>query len=156
MPTFRALSRLAGLLSLGVVSLGASAGPAPQADAAAIRELIQRSEALNNAGDVEGWTALFEDGAVYMPPGLPAVTTREGLRAIARAGFTSWRSRIRMQTEEIVPSGDWAFARSLVTGTATPAAGGDPVTIDIKEIAIYHRQRDGSWKIARLIANSNR
>lgn len=37
----------------------------------------------------------------------------------------------------------------------TAKAGGDPIPIDIKQLVIYHRQIDGSWRIARLINNSN-
>jgi ketosteroid isomerase-like protein len=144
------------LLLLGVLGLGACASaPDREADLRALRGILERTEALNNEGDVDGWTSLFEDGAVYMPPGQPAVTTRDGLRELARAGFGSWRSRIRITPDEIVPGGDWAFARTRVTGTATPVAGGEPISVDIKELVIYRRQPDRSWKIARLIGNSN-
>jgi len=120
-----------------------------------IREVVQRTQAMNNSGDIDGWVGLFEEGAVYMPPGQPAVTTREGLREIAKAGFTAWQSQIRITPDEIVPAGEWAFARSHVTGTATPVNGGAPVSVDLKQVVIYHRQSDGSWRIARLIINSN-
>lgn len=152
----QAMLNLRGLLPLALVFLSSCAGSAdPQADAQAIRGIIERTQTMNNEGDIDGWTDLFEEGAVYMPPGQPAVTTREGLREVARAGFTRWRSQIRIAPDEIVPSGDWAFARSHVTGTTTPAAGGDPIAIDLKQIVVYHRQADGGWKIARLIGNSN-
>ncbi|MDX1547243.1 MAG: SgcJ/EcaC family oxidoreductase [Rhodothermales bacterium] len=127
----------------------------PAADEAAIRALIDRTAALNNAADTTGWVALFEDGAVYMPPGSPSVTTRAGLEEAAAAGFGSYATDIRIVPDEVVVAGDWAFARSHVTGTATPRAGGDAVPVDVKQLVIYHRQADGAWKIARLITNSN-
>ena len=110
---------------------------------------------MNNVGDVEGWVALFEKGAVYMAAGQPAVTTREGLRDVAQAGFSSWRSNIQITPDEIVLSGDWAFARSHISGSVAPIAGGESIQIDMKQIVLYHRQPDGGWKIARLIGNSN-
>jgi ketosteroid isomerase-like protein len=67
----------------------------------------------------------------------------------------NWRSDIRIIPEEIVANGDWAFARSSVTGTATPLAGGSSIPVDVKQIAIYRLQADGQWRIARLITNSN-
>lgn len=127
----------------------------PAADEAALRALIDRTAALNNAADTTGWVALFEEGAVYMPPGSPAVTTRAGLEEAAAAGFGSYATEIRIVPDEIVVAGDWAFARSRVTGTATPRAGGEAVSVDVKQLVIYHRQADGAWKIARLITNSN-
>lgn len=144
------------VLLMASAGLSACVGQAhPEVDIERIGALIERTEAMNNAGDVEGWVALFDDGAVYMPPGQPAVTTQDDLREVAQTGFARWRSQIRITADEIVPSGDWAFARSHVTGTATPLAGGEPVSIDMKQIVLYHRQADGSWKIARLIVNSN-
>lgn len=125
------------------------------ADEAAIRNLIARSEAANNAADTLGWVALFEEGAVYMPPGAPAVTTREGLEETAAAGFGPWEADVRIIPAEIVVEGDWAFARSDVSGTVISRTDGETFPVDVKQIAIYHRQPDGSWKIARLITNSN-
>lgn len=143
------------LLLIAVCLCSCSGRGDSQSDIEAIRAVIEQTQTMNNEGNVEGWIALFDDGAVYMPPGQPSVTTREGLRAAARAGFTSWRTQVRITPDEIVPDGDWAFARNRVSGTATPIAGGPSVAIDGKQIVLYRRQPDGSWKIARLIANSN-
>ncbi|HVS02481.1 MAG TPA: nuclear transport factor 2 family protein [Thermoanaerobaculia bacterium] len=129
------------------------AGDATAADA--IRALIERTERANNAGDVEGWVALFADDAVYMPPGSPPVTTREGLTDVARAGFRH-RAAIHIEPLEIEVAGDWAFARSAVTGTVQLHGSGEVVEVDVKQIVIYRRSAGGEWKIARLITNSNR
>jgi uncharacterized protein (TIGR02246 family) len=146
--TLLAIAGLTGCARPGVESDTAS-------DEAAIRELIAQTAAANNAADTLGWVSLFEEGAVYMPPGAPEVTTRAGLREMAAAGFGPYAAAIQITPTEIVILGDWAFARSQVTGTVTPRTGGDAVTVDVKQLVIYHRQRDGSWKIARLINNRN-
>lgn len=39
--------------------------------------------------------------------------------------------------------------------TAMPRAGGEPIEDERKSVFIVKRQPDGSWKIARLIANSD-
>ena len=39
--------------------------------------------------------------------------------------------------------------------TATPKADGEPIEDDGKAVFIVRRQIDGSWRIARLIANSD-
>jgi uncharacterized protein (TIGR02246 family) len=126
------------------------------ADAAAIRALIERTAEMNRQGDAAGWVSLFEAGAVYMPPNLPEVTTREALLEIAEAGFRQYVPDVTIVPHEVEVFGDWAFARSTVTGRALPRADGDTIAVDMKQIAIYHRQADGTWKIARLIGNWNR
>ncbi|MBE0592162.1 MAG: DUF4440 domain-containing protein [Gemmatimonadales bacterium] len=72
------------------------------------------------------------------------------------SSFGRYRHNIRIEPVEIVLLGDWAFAQAHVTGNAVPRGDGNPVVVDMKEIALFRRQADGSWKIARLIANSNR
>jgi len=126
------------------------------ADSTAIRALIDHATAANNAGDIDGWVALFEEGAVYMPPGSPEVTTRDSLRATATAGFTRFDADIQMTPVELVVLGDWAFSRVHVTGSVEAKAGGAAIPIDIKQLTLYHRQPDRSWLLARLINNSNR
>jgi len=125
------------------------------ADEAAIRDLIRRSELVNNSADTLGWVALFEPGAVYMPPGSPAATTEAELRAMAEAGFGGYQTDIHTEPLEIVILGDWSFARSAVTGIATSRTSGDAFPVDVKQLVVYHRQPDGSWKIARLMNNGN-
>jgi uncharacterized protein (TIGR02246 family) len=121
----------------------------------AIRTLIQRAVEANNAGAVEAWVDLFAHDAVYMAPGAPSVTTRAGLLEVARAGFRHQAS-IDIEPLEIQILGDWAFARTRVSGSVRLQGTGEVVSVDVKEIVIYRRGEDGDWKIARLISNSNR
>lgn len=123
-------------------------------DQRAVAELIERTAAANNAGDVEAWVALFTGDAVYMPPGSPAVTTREGLVEVAEAGFRH-RAEIRIEPVEIVVTGPWAYARNRVRGTVEVAGSGEVVDVDVKQIGIYRRTASGAWRIARLISNAN-
>ena len=154
-PIFVLVTTLAGCSPPDTRNSDADTRSHADADEAAIRDLIARTEAANNAADTLGWVALFEEGAVYMPPRAPAVTTREGLEETAAAGFGPWAADVRISPVEIVIQGDWAFARSDVSGTVTSREDGETSPVDVKQIAIYHRQPDGSWKIARLITNSN-
>lgn len=128
---------------------------ATAADEAAIRELIVQTATANNTADTLGWLELFEEGAVYMPSGMPAVTTRAGLEQAAAAGFGPYAADILITPVEIVISGDWAFARSNVTGTVTSRTDGQVIPVEVKQLVIYHRQPDGDWKIARLMSNAN-
>lgn len=141
-------------LALAVSCTAAHAQDAADARAE-IRALIEQTEAANNAGDVEGWVALFAEDAVYLGAGAPAVTTREGLVDVAKAGFRN-RAAIDIVPVEIEVAGDWAFARSEVGGTVEVHDTGEVVPVDVKQIAIYRRGADGTWRIARLISNGNR
>lgn len=126
------------------------------ADQARIGMIIQDMAMANNRGDVDAWVGNFDVNAVYMPPGLPAVTDPDSLEEMARSGFNSFQAAIAIEPVEIVVLGAWAFARARVTGRATPVGGGTPTPIDNKELIVLRRQSDGGWKIARLILNANR
>jgi uncharacterized protein (TIGR02246 family) len=151
------ISHLSTVLSTMLVACQAAAPRADRvADSSAIQALNDRATAANNTGDIESWVALFENGAIYMPPGSPEVTTVEGLREAARAGFSRYAADIRIVPTELRILGDWAIGRSHVTGSVRPKAGGDSIPIDIKQLVIYRRQNDGSWRISRMMNNSNR
>ena len=122
--------------------------------ASAIEALIERTEAANNAGDVDAWVSLFADDAVYLAPGTPEISGHAGLTEVARAGFRH-RAAIDIEPIEIEVGRDWAFARSRVSGTVTLAQSGDVVEVDNKQIVIYSRNAAGEWQIARMIQNGN-
>lgn len=150
-------------IGLGLLlGLFVAAGPAAVArqaggdnpDVAAIRDVIQRVQTANNAGDVDAWVALFAPDAVYMASNLPPVTTREGLLGVARTGFVN-KADIRITPDEIEVCDGWAFARNHVTGSIKLQSNGSTIPVDVKQIVIYKKQPGGEWKISRLISNSN-
>lgn len=126
----------------------------PPEDVRAIRELVAANAQANNAGDVDGWVALFAPDFVYMAPGMPAVTTRAELVEVARAGFRH-RANIRIEPLETHVTADSAYTRNAVHGTVTLADSGEVVTIDLKQLVIYTRGSNGRWRIARLMTNAN-
>lgn len=159
--TERATSKSAMVTLLVVLSActarARDAEPARSAasDRAAIEALIEETAAANNAGDVARWVALFHDNFVYMASGSPAVTTRDELREVARAGFRNDAS-IDIEPVEIEVYSDWAFARSEVSGSVEVAGTGEVVPVNVKQLVIYRRDPGtDEWRIARMITNSN-
>ena len=142
-------------LALGCGGRGQDPADGALRDVTAIRALIDRAQDANNAGDIEGWVALFEEGAIYMPPSMDPVMTRQGLEDAAISGFSRYRSNIRIAVDEVEVWGDWAYARTTITGTATPYGDGNPIQIDMKALQILRRQPDGGWKVSRYINNRN-
>ena len=130
--------------------------PDMEADVAAIEAFIDHAVDVNNAGDITGWVELFAEDGMLLPDGQPPITTREALEGFAVSRFSRYRPNIQIVADEIQIIGDWAFSRTTVTGTLTPRGGGNPLRVDGKEMALYRRQPNGSWKLARLIANSSR
>ncbi len=136
----------------------AVSGCAPQvdveADAAAVRSVFDEATAALNPGGGDIVDLDTED-VVVMYASEPAAIGKEAIRAREQifddqATFEESRS-----VEEVVASGDWAFVRWTGTGTVTPKDGGESSEFNRKGITIFQRQPDKSWKIARVIWNSN-
>lgn len=134
-------------------STAAQQAPADR-DRQAIAALIEDVQAANNDGDVDRWVSLFARNFVYMAPGSAAVATREVLTEVAQAGFQH-NAAVDIRPLEIEVHGDWAFARTEVTGTVTLHGSGRVVQVNAKQLVIYEKMEDGTWRIARLMSNSN-
>lgn len=124
-----------------------------RADSVAVRRAFESTVAAHNAGDVSRMLPLIAADAVISYPGLPdtgvpANPIHDGFRKqlAPRPGMTrAFVARI----EEIIVSGDIAIVRALWTVDWTresPAASGKSVE---KDLEIWGRQGDGSWKLVR-------
>lgn len=152
------IARITAILLVLVIVQGCTQTTAPKdttADVEAIRAFISRATEINRAGDAEAWADLFAKGAILMPLGEPEVTTRQGMVEYAKKTFDKFDLNLSITPVEIEVFGDWAFARTAITGTFTPKTGGKSVQANLKEIALYRRQSDGSWKLWRLIGNDS-
>ena len=124
-------------------------------DVAAIQRLTEDWHDGWLAGDADALVALYADGAVLMPQSQPAVLGKEAIHSLYQSVFREYTVKGDGETLEIEIGGNWAFLRGTYTLTATPKAGGERLEDAGKHLFILKRQPDGSWKIARLIANSD-
>ncbi len=147
------------LLIVATLLMLAVSGCAPQvdveADAAAVRSVFDEATAALNPGGGDMVDLMTEDAVVMYRNRLAAIG-KEAIRARqqrfdgSQATFEETRS-----VEEVMVSGDWAFIRWTGTGTVTPKDGGEVREFNNKGITLFQRQPDNSWKIARVIWNSN-
>ena len=126
-----------------------------EADIAAIEDALNLYGVAMNTGDLELFLSLHADDIVKMGPGAPATFGQEELRASTKPLFDNFTTEMDYNREEIQVNGDWGFARGTFTATMTPKAGGEPLYMDAKTMALWKRQADGSWKLARNCYNSN-
>lgn len=117
----------------------------------------QRAEfvAAFNIEDTEAMAKFLPDDHVGMPPIRPTIRGLDGARAFWREGFAAAKSRFSLASEELEVIGDVAIDSLRWTMDSTPKSGGKTVHDKGKCIYIWRRQRDGSWKLARAIWNSD-
>lgn len=130
-------------------------------DSATVRQAIdanlaQFADALKR-GDAEGLAALYTEDGVQLNANLPPW---EGNAAIKQA-FTGFFSTViitdaKFTTHDIIISGDHAIERGAYAVRLHPKSGaGNEVTDSGRYLAVWKRQADGSWKIARHVSSPN-
>jgi uncharacterized protein (TIGR02246 family) len=115
-------------------------------DERAIRELISKWMSASQAGDTATVLSLMAEDAVFMVPG------REPFGKAAFAGMAETMKDLRMEgtneVRELTVTGGWAFARSYIAMTVTPA-GGEPVRRAGWTLTVFRKEPDGRWLLAR-------
>jgi len=104
-------------------------------------------------GDPETLLALYADEPVLIMSYEPAVIGKEAIRTLYEYVFENYTFTGNGEQLEVEVVGDLGYFWSTYTATATPKAGGEPIKDHGNQVFIVRRQHNGSWKIARLIAN---
>lgn len=116
-------------------------------DIRAIEELFNQSTLAIRAGDVELYLSAFTEDAVVMATGYPPMIGKETLRPTYEGLFGQFDLELPYTVHEVGIPGDWAFVRSSFLYSMTPKEGGETTTSPGKQLDIFKRQADGSWKI---------
>ena len=126
-----------------------------EADVQAIKSLIKECSRAWNEGDYEGYMAIIDEEAMFLPPNSAPIGGMETIRSIYQTEFGSNDFDLTIKTEEIHVSGDLAYSHSIWKGSMNPKDGSEPFVFNNKNLVIYKRQVDGSWKIFRAMYSSN-
>src|SRR5215208_5013953 len=125
---------------------------------AAIQALNQQWEINFENHDLAGLVGLFTEDCVRMPQGGPATVGRPALEAAYRQDFAEvWKTQatVKLNAEEIIISGEYAFARGA--DTLVQVQDGRQVLDGEtgKWLFVFRRQTDGTWKYHWITFNSN-
>jgi uncharacterized protein (TIGR02246 family) len=141
-----------------VVALAAAcqpaAGPLTAEDVAAINDLRDRWAAAARANDVAAALALYTEDAVEMPPTARQLEGRAGIQARLEQAFSAVAA-LTLQSVETAGRDGLAYDRGPYSLTVRVEGQPQPVTETGKFIAILTKQPDGTWRIHRLIWNSD-
>lgn len=123
------------------------------ADVAAIKTLLSDTYgSVVMAHDVEAYSKLYSDDAIWAAPDAPDRTGPADIQAGIKVLFDKFKFEVTPQPQEIEVRGDFAYAFGIVDGVLTPRAGGDKVKIQFRILWLLRREGNG-WKIFRQIWN---
>ena len=125
-------------------------------DERAIRAADAATLKAAQANDVDGAVVNYANDADWLPPNAPIVHGKTAIRAgwaklIGNPGFTiDWQ----INKLEVSRAGDIAY--TIYTYQMTlDGANGKPITDQGKDMAVWKKQSDGSWKMVADTFNSD-
>jgi len=130
-----------------------------EVEKAAIRKTAVDYVAATNKGGAEGakgYASFSTADARWLPPEVPAIHGREAIEQYV-AAFTEMKGfRIAFDPSHVVVSrsGDMAYSVGTYKVTGQDREGGTQV-LEGKVVDVWHKQTDGSWKVAVGIWNTN-
>src|ERR1700675_2214985 len=117
-------------------------------DERAIREAHTAWIDAVNAGDLARLLALMADDVVFLNPGREPIGS-DGFPDGFAAAHQQSRIRCISELEEVVVVGEVAYTRCRDSLSVTPRTGGEATELAGHRIAIYRKQPDGRWLLAR-------
>jgi uncharacterized protein (TIGR02246 family) len=116
-------------------------------DERAIRDLIATWISASAAGDEATVLSLMTDDVVFLVAGRPPFGKAEF--AAAQSGLATHRIEAQSDVREVYVARGLAYARTQLTVTITPVAGGAPLRRSGATLSIFRKDDDGRWRLAR-------
>ncbi|MBX5210511.1 SgcJ/EcaC family oxidoreductase [Rhizobium sp. NZLR11] len=123
-----------------------------QADKIQIEQLIEKYIGALKQSKPDGVVALFTSDAVLMGADAPTVEGAEQLTAFFDHGFGLIKLEPKIDIDEVVVTGDFAFARSHSQVRVTVLQDNQSHSEENRELFIFKKD-GGEWKIARYMFN---
>jgi uncharacterized protein (TIGR02246 family) len=130
-----------------------AAGTLTDSDREAIRAGVAKFDQDVVASNWEGATAMYTDDAVLMPPNTSEVKGRDAIKKFL-GGFPKI-SQFKQTVQEIQGGEGYAYPSGTYEMTFTPPGSRMQVNDKGKVLAVWRKQSDGSWKVTRVIWNSD-
>jgi uncharacterized protein (TIGR02246 family) len=137
-------------LALLAASTAFAEPPAADPNRARVEKLGKQFTDAFNKGDVAGVASMYAEDAVAFPPESDLVKGRPAIEAMWKGMRDMGGQSMEFVVLDVVSSGNLL----VETGKAILQIGGaTPVTVTVKYVVVWKKQKDGSWKITHDIWN---
>ena len=121
----------------------------------AIEQLLYSYRDALNASDVSKVLPLYTKDGVFMPTNAPTAKGQEQLKVSYEFVFKTIQIHIKFFIEEIVVSGNYAYAVTNSKGTALIHANGQTISEENRELFVFQKD-NRQWQIARYMFNKTK
>lgn len=152
-PTLFAMRNVIAVFAM-VVMTAACSSPAPKAaDASAADSAAHKAHEnyvrVINSNNIDSLASMLTDDVVFLAAGEKPMVGKPAVRAWVDGYYKAFHTKWDKPVQEFVVSGDHAFERYSYTSTDTPVGGGKDVVDTGWGLVVYHRDADGTWRVAR-------
>ncbi len=130
-----------------------------EGELAAILELHAKDIEASKARDFETLLSLWTEDGVLLEPGKQPTRGIDAIKAYMQeqkeASEAYVIKKYEHRWEEIKVIGDWAFEWGYFDAVAEMNVSGEVVEQKGKLFRVLKKQKDGSWKVARVIAHTD-
>jgi ketosteroid isomerase-like protein len=144
--TFAALSIACAAPASKAADTSATASSAVDAAAHKAHENYVR---VINSNNIDSLASMLTDDVVFLAAGERPVVGKAAVRAWVDGYYKAFHTKWDKPVQEFVVSGDYAFERYSYTSTDTPVGGGKDAVDTGWGFVVYHRDADGTWRVAR-------
>ena len=120
-----------------------------------IEQLLAKYEQALNQSSTDAVVPLYTKDGIFMPTEAPTAEGTEQIRASYDHVFNTIKLDIKFKIEEVVVSGNYAFAKTLSRGKVTVLQPNITQSEENRELFVF-RKDEGAWKIARYMFNKSK
>lgn len=154
--TLNTLLKIAATALVPMLSTGGAVSAGGHGEVEKLTELLITYESFGNSSDAKGMGSLYAKDAVLLPDRFDAYEGAEAITAFYAFAFDALTLDLEftIDPEDIVVSGDTAYAVTTSTGTRLIKATNQTVPEINRELWVFEKL-DGDWKIARYAFNKS-
>lgn len=102
-----------------------------------------------NSNNIDSFASMLTNDVVFLAAGAKPIVGKPAVREWADGYLKAFHTRWDKPVQEFTVTGDYAFERYSYTSTDTPMGGGTDVVDTGWGLVVYHKDSDGTWRVAR-------
>jgi uncharacterized protein (TIGR02246 family) len=123
----------------------------PDEEVQEIRRVAVRWTAAVEAGDIEQLGQLMTEDIVVIHGNGRLVCGKEAVMQDFARSLEDFSVQQRVESEETIVAGEWAFDRAKVHTTISSRKSCDTKQFDSRSVTILQKQSGFGWRVARVI-----
>lgn len=108
-----------------------------------------------NDGDIDSYSRILTEDAVWIPPGSEPIEGRQAFKNWLAPFITKYSYRFDIFEIRFNVAGNRVLERAEFSSEMTPKSGGDSMTHSGSFTALWKKEEDNQWYIECYIDNTN-